>query len=73
MTSEMGNHANPIYDPAGTSHLFDQLVYHALMLAVNFNEQIDGAPRELLEEWRFQLSEAEGLLAQIKSDFGVTP
>jgi hypothetical protein len=42
-----------IYDRDGISHLFDQLVYSAEMLNWTFDKQIDGAPPELLDRWRY--------------------
>jgi hypothetical protein len=59
-------------DPWGTSHLFDELVYSALMIAWDFDEQIDGAPAELLEKLIVQVGEAEGFLADIKRELGMT-
>jgi hypothetical protein len=56
------------YDPEGTSHLFEELVYCASMLEWNFDEQIDGAPAELLYQWGCQLLAAESCLADIKRE-----
>ena len=57
-----------IYDPVGTGLLFDQIVYSAWMLEWNFDEQIDGAPPELLYEWSSRLLDAEAFLADVKRE-----
>ena len=63
MSANRSRSDNTIYDPDGTSHLFDQLVWSSSMLAWNFDEQIDGVPMGLLRDWRYQLGEAQGHLA----------
>jgi len=59
-------------DPWGTSHLFDELVYSALMIAWGFDEQIADAPPELLEKLIVQVIETEAYLADIKRELGIT-
>jgi hypothetical protein len=59
-------------DPWDTSHLFDELVECALMIGWGFEEQIEGAPPELLEKLIVQVLEAEAYLADIKHELGMT-
>ena len=59
-------------DTWGTSQLFDQLAYQTLLLAWSFDEQIDGAPADLLELWRYKAEVAESAIAQIMRELGVT-
>ena len=61
-----------MYDPVGTGLLFDQIVYSAWMLEWNFDEQIDGAPPELLYEWSSRLLDAEAYLADIREELEKT-
>jgi hypothetical protein len=58
-----------IYDPVGTSHAFEQLEFYAMILDWNFDEQIDGAPPELLDDWRYRLGVVEEYVAGIKLQF----
>jgi hypothetical protein len=58
-----------IYDPEGTSHAFEQLEDYAMILGWNFEEQIDGAPPDLLDDWRYRLGVVEEYVARIKWQF----
>jgi hypothetical protein len=60
-----------IYDPVGTSHAFRQLEFYATVLGCNFDEQIVGAPAELIEKWRHQLWVTDGCVAELKRELGI--
>jgi hypothetical protein len=61
-----------IYDPVGTSHLFHHLATAALLLAWNFDDQVNGASSELLGVWRSQLLEIEAYLADVRRELEKT-
>ena len=56
----------------GQANPFKELLFSALMLARNFDLQIDGAPPELREEWCSQLVVTEACLADTRRAFGMT-
>jgi hypothetical protein len=61
-----------IYDPVGTSHLFHHLATAALLLAWNFDEQMNGAPSEVLDVWRSLLLETEAYLTDVRRELEKT-
>jgi hypothetical protein len=61
-----------IYDPVGTSHLFHHLATAALLLAWKFDEQMHGAPPDVLDVWRSLLVETDAYLADVRRELDKT-